>query len=230
MYLLMLADITATSSEVAKTVETGWSPANIVTLVAAIIAAVVSIIGIFIQMYLSEKTIKADVVSKTRIEWNKELRKVTSDIIHLSFMLNRILSTYLNENQTIEKANAICTPISPLYSNDELSEKLTISSLKLSEEFDQMFEDFTNKGYYFNLLFGINDRNQKLISSLNTINDSLNQLVEIRENFQNGTVDIEYSITLFNSKSKELGDVVSNFQNAVKIYLKEEWVQIKQGK
>ncbi|XKF73201.1 hypothetical protein LG337_09060 [Staphylococcus pseudoxylosus] len=89
-----------------------------------------SILKIIFDFFINRRTVKADLVAKSRIEWIQEVRKLTAEFISISMKSFRLHTNIINAS-TVHQVNVAMTE----YSNNyfELTKKYNLLRLYLPE-------------------------------------------------------------------------------------------------
>lgn len=196
----------------------------------AAVAALVSFVGVLATFYstwrINNKTIKANISSKTRIEWINQIRLLSADLIsNYELLVTYKMFSYADMVIIASKNKSSLYSIG--LSNDEKSK---IENEKKYNEHTIKVKSLSNQL----LLYFINDNEHKkiknLINDLNTITIKLSDYS--REKLEIGKSNNYYDEKI--AKSKELTDELMNtinqFREVVAEYLNTEWEKVESGR
>lgn len=189
----------------------------------SIVSLIFVAVNIVVTIYMNNKKIKADLVSKARIEWIQETRILSADIIALTAQLQRFLNTYLVQIEAIENK------VHKKGSSDN-HEVLKKEAFETYDEFQKKMDTLFSKVYLFKLNLGKNEYNDKFVDKAQELLDMFIDESGLIKEQAEGTKTIEESLEQINNINVELAKVLLEYIDLSREYYKQEWEKAKLGK
>ncbi|HFU5918129.1 TPA: hypothetical protein ACH6KS_001212 [Enterococcus faecium] len=192
-----------------------WSGVSaLISLIAAIMVLIGVIMNVCTQRKIAKQQIDANLKAKARIDWITKVRDETAD-----FVTNCLL--YIEYSPTIEigkpKINSVIPTsdgaIIDVGSDPDLHEPSKYENIIEDKEKENIRVQLNNSGNRLILYFGPDKKgeNKEIVQVLEIIIKKVNEGTF----YKNDT------------KSKE---IITEFRNKIRTYLKKEWDKAKQGK
>lgn len=184
---------------------------------------------------INDMKLKADVVVKSRMEWIKEVRELSSRLIKTYtnmyqdnekfYNYEKIIKEYLDEvkqnaNEALQTDDKVTKDvlIKRMENSEKKAKELEIPFQELAAKLPEYIGEFSEIKFLFHSYFS----KRNIDRTINTSNDSLLNIMEICI-----TTLSKYCIDPSNISKEELQNSLDNFTNSISIYLKEEWEKVK---
>lgn len=211
----------------------------------AVVTAVISIIGVVTticsSLYTNKKTIRANVQSKTSIEWLNQIRNLSANLIsNYESLISSAKFSYGNHviaamhTEAAEKA-AISAWETGFY--DITPAKEIEGAKQAKRTYDEKYNEYVNVAsslYNQLLLYFVDDEeHSKIVQAIENIHTKHIKFADFtRGIIKDGQEYIYYENLINNSLelTNELSEAVGEFRSEITGYLRNEWENIKLGK
>lgn len=211
----------------------------------AAVATIVSFLGILVTFYstwrINNKTIKANISSKTRIEWINQIRKLSADAItNINLLISVGKHSYgeqLNiaiQDGKIEKAFNIGMNTGIQDIGPQVQKKQSIESKRM---YDEKYNDCVGAIYssfnQLSLFFSDKEKDANLINSMDEIFTILSKLADYNRDEIKSNETQDYYQEKVNGHQQitdSLQLAVAVFKTEISEYLSSEWKKASSGK
>ncbi|KAA0691598.1 hypothetical protein [Enterococcus faecium] len=191
----------------------------------------ITVIIAMLTFIYTRKKFKADLISKSRIEWLNTSKKISTDIIietdKIASKVNTLIANYSN----IEKMRD--GEIAPFFEDIETSEKMIQQkNLELISEINTSRYILQKNINLFKMQFGPNAENDLLIERSENIWNIFLLVFEQISNFKiNEKEDFEkFQENKIEPLFSEIENLIIGFSECCREYYKNEWNKAKKGK
>lgn len=189
---------------------------------------------------LEQKKINADIISKSRMQWINETKKLTSDFLNdSSFLLAQItlfceknlqISVYNEELLKLNKAKKSASVTNQIKNLESLIDTIDQQQLENIGALNDLLEKMSRSRFLIKLQFSNNEENKSIVDKVENITDSIRDFTLNTRWAQYSSLEekkklAKLSITLRENKQKEIEELVEILRG----YYKKEWEKVKKG-
>ncbi|WP_373471804.1 hypothetical protein [Carnobacterium alterfunditum] len=195
------------------------------------ITAVIAIITLIVNTYLTSRKYKADLISTSRISWLNTVRNLSAEIISSSSNIATLVNTLVSNYKDIEKIKSGEKNFN-YDSKEQGLKKIDIHNENLALGINKNRSILLEKTNLFKLYFGDNTENNKVVNESEGIMELSNDLIRLYLSFSDGSPAIKASELLVEVEEKlDIGEtLLDQFSNSCRNYYKEVWDKAKAGK
>ncbi|MCW6675813.1 hypothetical protein NHG31_08305, partial [Aerococcaceae bacterium NML171108] len=139
-----------------------------------VLTAVVASLALIINTWYRQKEYKANLISKSRITWLNTAREISAEIASLSHDIIYRWEIVFEQWSTLDKNRLVYAHI-----ENKPETLIDIYVGTKVEEINQKKNLLFKQILLFNMYFGSNEENDKLIDKINEIKENINEMISI---------------------------------------------------